>query len=335
MDTLDSGNELLQIDDQSLTTEDQAIDSNRNTDIEDVMFSDDIYFRIDSTNSTNSEDHNNENTIIDQNDDIVYLTNNTDSYNNANPDNKDDNNQLDKIEESEDDEDEDDVNDSNEIDSDDNDNENENDNEDNVSKSKDETEVVIKVRRRGKRKSGILRSLGISSEEEDSLNRQPHRAAAMLAKTKLAIKPLRRQRSSSSNIATDVKIEKPIVEKIDMRRKQFRADRINKLDSQVDSKSDSKSESKSDSKVDTKIDSKSTDPADVSDNPWVQCDQCQKWRKLPKHIDPSNLPEKWYCTMNIWDVKHNQCTDDEERENDEINRNDSLDTIDKNVTTHY
>ena len=31
---------------------------------------------------------------------------------------------------------------------------------------------------------------------------------------------------------------------------------------------------------------------------WVQCVKCEKWRKLPCHIDMHTLPENWYCTLN-------------------------------------
>ena len=33
---------------------------------------------------------------------------------------------------------------------------------------------------------------------------------------------------------------------------------------------------------------------------WVQCENpnCLKWRRLPDHIDPKDLPEKWYCYNN-------------------------------------
>nr|XP_057937266.1 MORC family CW-type zinc finger protein 3a [Doryrhamphus excisus] len=34
------------------------------------------------------------------------------------------------------------------------------------------------------------------------------------------------------------------------------------------------------------------------DQTWVQCDSCQKWRKLPDGIDCSRLPDSWFCHMN-------------------------------------
>ncbi|KAM4609446.1 MORC family CW-type zinc finger protein 3-like [Polymixia lowei] len=34
------------------------------------------------------------------------------------------------------------------------------------------------------------------------------------------------------------------------------------------------------------------------DQNWVQCDDCQKWRKLPDGIDGDMLPDKWSCHLN-------------------------------------
>jgi hypothetical protein len=28
---------------------------------------------------------------------------------------------------------------------------------------------------------------------------------------------------------------------------------------------------------------------------WVQCEGCEKWRRLPAHVDVSALPDKWYA----------------------------------------
>lgn len=46
---------------------------------------------------------------------------------------------------------------------------------------------------------------------------------------------------------------------------------------------------------------------------WVQCDKCNKWRKL-KIIGSASadLPERWYCHMNTGDPKHQSCDADEE-----------------------
>ena len=30
---------------------------------------------------------------------------------------------------------------------------------------------------------------------------------------------------------------------------------------------------------------------------WVQCEACDKWRRLP-HLTPDQVPDEWYCSMN-------------------------------------
>jgi hypothetical protein len=40
---------------------------------------------------------------------------------------------------------------------------------------------------------------------------------------------------------------------------------------------------------------------------WVQCDSCQKWRLLPPHADMESLPDTWYCELNIYDDRRNNC----------------------------
>mmetsp|Transcript_5400 Transcript_5400/g.6918 ORF Transcript_5400/g.6918 Transcript_5400/m.6918 type:complete len:890 (-) Transcript_5400:291-2960(-) len=47
---------------------------------------------------------------------------------------------------------------------------------------------------------------------------------------------------------------------------------------------------------------------------WVQCDRCQKWRRLPGVLDTKNLPEKWFCEMNVWDNSRRTCEAPEETE---------------------
>eukprot|EP01035_Chromulina_nebulosa_P022188 gene22188-28726_t len=43
---------------------------------------------------------------------------------------------------------------------------------------------------------------------------------------------------------------------------------------------------------------------------WVQCEHqnCQKWRRVPAHIDIKSLPEIWYCEMNSWDMESTKCS---------------------------
>ncbi|CAH1773223.1 unnamed protein product, partial [Owenia fusiformis] len=46
---------------------------------------------------------------------------------------------------------------------------------------------------------------------------------------------------------------------------------------------------------------------------WVQCDLCNKWRKLPPGVNTSELPDKWFCSRNP-DLMHNCCEVEEEGE---------------------
>ena len=49
---------------------------------------------------------------------------------------------------------------------------------------------------------------------------------------------------------------------------------------------------------------------------WVQCEKCDKWRRLPSTIDSSSLPEKWYCSMNTWDIALAKCSAKQENDQD-------------------
>ncbi|XP_076857732.1 MORC family CW-type zinc finger protein 3a isoform X3 [Brachyhypopomus gauderio] len=55
---------------------------------------------------------------------------------------------------------------------------------------------------------------------------------------------------------------------------------------------------------------------DIPKNPdqnWVQCDDCQKWRKLPDGIDTNELPSAWSCRRNP-DPQFRSCLVPEEPE---------------------
>uniref|UniRef100_A0A8C5PB05 MORC family CW-type zinc finger 3 n=1 Tax=Leptobrachium leishanense TaxID=445787 RepID=A0A8C5PB05_9ANUR len=56
------------------------------------------------------------------------------------------------------------------------------------------------------------------------------------------------------------------------------------------------------------------DTKKTPDQRWVQCDSCLKWRKLPDSM--GNLPDKWYCRMNL-DPQFRDCNVPEEPEDDD------------------
>jgi len=51
---------------------------------------------------------------------------------------------------------------------------------------------------------------------------------------------------------------------------------------------------------------------------WVQCESCQKWRRLPADgsIKSESLPDVWYCSMNTWNKDEASCVADEENYNE-------------------
>ena len=67
--------------------------------------------------------------------------------------------------------------------------------------------------------------------------------------------------------------------------------------------------------------------AEAEDDVWVQCNDCEKWRRLPP--GGVHLPETWTCYMNTWDMQRNSCADDEEIEDWRVKKKTpSLDTRD-------
>lgn len=67
---------------------------------------------------------------------------------------------------------------------------------------------------------------------------------------------------------------------------------------------------------DEEISEKDEETEDPLSSPWVMCDRCSKWRKLGSSIDSNSLPEKWYCEMNVWDPRFNNCEAEEEATDD-------------------
>lgn len=50
---------------------------------------------------------------------------------------------------------------------------------------------------------------------------------------------------------------------------------------------------------------------------WVQCENCEKWRRLPLAISAKDLPDKWYCSMNTWDPRSASCAVQEDYKKEE------------------
>lgn len=40
---------------------------------------------------------------------------------------------------------------------------------------------------------------------------------------------------------------------------------------------------------------------------WIQCNSCEKWRKVPYGLDDSDLPDSWQCRDNVWDAQYTSC----------------------------
>jgi hypothetical protein len=40
---------------------------------------------------------------------------------------------------------------------------------------------------------------------------------------------------------------------------------------------------------------------------WVQCDECEKWRRIPETAIPSAQKGRWVCAMNKWDARRALC----------------------------
>jgi CW-type Zinc Finger len=61
-------------------------------------------------------------------------------------------------------------------------------------------------------------------------------------------------------------------------------------------------------------DSASQGQSEEADNlEWVQCEKCDKWRKLPPHVSADDLPDVWYCSMNGWNPSSASCDAPEDK----------------------
>jgi CW-type Zinc Finger len=55
------------------------------------------------------------------------------------------------------------------------------------------------------------------------------------------------------------------------------------------------------------------DAGDAATVGWVQCELCDKWRKLPPHISADILPEVWTCNLNDWNPGAASCEAPEDK----------------------
>jgi len=53
--------------------------------------------------------------------------------------------------------------------------------------------------------------------------------------------------------------------------------------------------------------SKGKKQKEADNQEWVQCEKCEKWRRLPPRIKAKELPDVWTCDMNDWDPRSASC----------------------------
>lgn len=199
--------------------------------------------------------------------------------------------------------------------------------ENHVIESNNENNQTIQIKKRKKRIPSILKSLesihaGDVSEllfasattsnypndldDLDTPRYQSHRAAAMIAKTKLSIKSGRSGSTEDLLITVDDSNHNNITDK-------------NNINSGIKRR-------KREDLIPMKVN-------------WVQCDHCSKWRSVDPSVSEESLPEKWFCYMNTWDELHNSCKFLEEDEKDAIKKytivNNKLMNNDHNHDNHH
>ncbi|KAF5744156.1 hypothetical protein HS088_TW08G00752 [Tripterygium wilfordii] len=76
--------------------------------------------------------------------------------------------------------------------------------------------------------------------------------------------------------------------------------------------------------------------AAASEDNWVCCDKCQKWRLLPVGKNPNDLPEKWVCSMLDWLPGMNRCSFSENETTNAVMAPYQVPALDtqKNVRSH-
>jgi len=70
----------------------------------------------------------------------------------------------------------------------------------------------------------------------------------------------------------------------------------------------------------------SASSAAATEDVWVCCDKCAKWRRLPADTNPNDLPNRWYCRMNT-DPNRADCSVPEETYAEKVELPDPLDQV--------
>ena len=136
----------------------------------------------------------------------------------------------------------------------------------------------VQKKKRNRSNTDCINLLMLESLDTGGNRYQSHRAAAAVAKTKLAL-PKTGRGSSRSDISYELETTSPRTPSTPAAKRGYK---------------------------------RKTESIKVTEAPWVACDLCTKWRKLPIDVDKDTLPEQWYCTMNIWDPHRNTCDEPEE-----------------------
>ena len=53
---------------------------------------------------------------------------------------------------------------------------------------------------------------------------------------------------------------------------------------------------------------KKSKEVDAPKHGWVQCEKCEKSRRVSPRISADDLRDVWYCSMNTWDMNLASCT---------------------------
>lgn len=178
-------------------------------------------------------------------------------------------------------------------------------------------EEVAKIKRKNKKK-------GMKRPKSQSPKTVPNKRSGVDDKgnvNKLDKKSLRSspvlQKSLSDSVGEEAEYEEPLRRMLD----------DDTRDSEMEDKklrTNKKGRQSKDEAGGNKGKKKSRKPKETKQQEWVQCEKCEKWRRIPSHIAAKDLPDKWFCTMNHWDPRSASCAVQEDRHVDETNANDGI-----------